>query len=70
MTAGDLLVQMPPDAFDGIRVGRSGRQGVEDEAMAPVFKILLDGVAFMAAGIITEDMDFAGRVLKLLRERS
>ena len=56
MTASNLLVQIPPDAFDPIGVGRIGREKVQDDAMAPLLEIFLHGVALMTAGLITDDV--------------
>lgn len=60
MTAGDLLVQMPPDPFKGIRGrGRCGEGGQLD-GLPPPIEQLLHGVARMTAGVVTNDVNFAG----------
>lgn len=58
MTTGDLFVQMPPNAFDGIGMGGISRQEVEHEAVVPPVEILLHGLARRTAGIVTDDVNF------------
>jgi hypothetical protein len=54
MTAGDLLVQMPPYTLNRICLRRVGGEVMEH----PAAKIALHGLTVMDTGMVTDDMDF------------
>ncbi len=56
MVSGDVIVEVPPDSFDGIGFWSVLGQVVEFDSRM-FLHIVLHGFAFVEAGIVTDDMD-------------
>ena len=59
MIAREFFVQVPPDAFDGIRLWGIRWQEVDLNAMAPAVQERLHQTAVVELGIVTDHMNAA-----------